>query len=83
MYRRAADRGDVGALVRLAGLREQAGDAADAEALAVQAADLGHASALRDLAWRREQAGDADAGRMRKFGLTGSGDVAKRLDFGS
>jgi hypothetical protein len=68
----------------LARIREEAGDSAGAEALAVQAADRGDARVLRDLAWMRKQAGDsARAVLMRKFGLTGSGEVATVVDFGS
>ncbi|MEU7617236.1 hypothetical protein AB0B27_14245 [Micromonospora rifamycinica] len=77
----AADRGDTHGLGRLAELRERAGDAAGAEALYRQIADRGHGSdALGRLAELREQAGDpAGADLLRRFGLTGAGDIATGL----
>ncbi|WP_436532758.1 hypothetical protein [Actinoplanes sp. HUAS TT8] len=57
------------------------GDFAGAEALCRQAADLGNSSALWVLARIREGAGDsAGADRIRRFGLTGSGEIATSLD---
>ncbi|WFE47571.1 hypothetical protein [Verrucosispora sp. WMMD1129] len=81
---KAADHGNTGALRFLAGLREEAGDTAGAEALYRQAADHGNTDALRDLIKLREETGGhADAGRMRRFGLTGAGEANTALDFGS
>jgi len=75
---------DAGALRVLVRLRERAGDTAGAEALVSQAANRGLHGALRILARLREQAGDTTgADRISRFGLTGSGDVASGLDFGS
>ncbi|MEU7061473.1 hypothetical protein AB0A61_37350, partial [Streptomyces sp. NPDC046197] len=48
------------ALLRLAEMREQAGDREGAEALARQAADHGSTDALLRLAEMREQAGDRE-----------------------
>ncbi|WP_221343385.1 SEL1-like repeat protein [Streptomyces paradoxus] len=57
LARRAAE-GDTSALVRLAQIRERAGDREDAGALYRQAADHGHTDALYRLAQIRERAGD-------------------------
>ncbi|MCA2215717.1 hypothetical protein [Jidongwangia harbinensis] len=84
LYRQAIDRGDTGALQRLAKRRKRAGDAAGAEALYRRAVDRGNTGALNSVADLREDAGDtAVADRMRRFGLTESGEVATALDFGS
>ncbi|MET7312783.1 helix-turn-helix domain-containing protein [Streptomyces sp. NPDC005571] len=55
---RAADFGDTDALVRLAWMREAAGDQEGVERRLRQAADLGDTDALVRLAWMREAAGD-------------------------
>ncbi|MEU8365355.1 hypothetical protein AB0C27_56020 [Nonomuraea sp. NPDC048882] len=55
LYRSAAEAGDIDALLRLARLREQAGDEDGAEQLARQAADARY---LEDLAGQRERAGN-------------------------
>jgi hypothetical protein len=79
----AADRGNNRVLILLAKLREQA-DAAGAEALYRQAVDRGHNGALAALVTQQARVGlAADAHRMQRFGLTGAGDVATGLDFGS
>jgi len=60
-----------------------AGDTAGAHALYRQVIDRGDVVALWDLARLWERVGDtAGADRLRRFGLTGSGDVATGLDFG-
>jgi hypothetical protein len=80
---KAAARGYPGALRELAWLREAAGDRVGAEALYRQAVEWGNATGLGDLARLRERAGDwAGADRIRRFGLTGAGAIAARLDFG-
>ncbi|SIR50513.1 hypothetical protein [Micromonospora avicenniae] len=68
-------------VVHLALLREQAGDRAGAEALAIQAADHGDTRALPELARMREAAGDrASAEALRRFGLADDGSSASSLD---
>ncbi|WP_405673353.1 helix-turn-helix domain-containing protein [Streptomyces canus] len=57
---RAADHGSTNALVRLAAIREEAGDREDAETLFQQAADHGDTEALVRLAAIREEAGDRE-----------------------
>ncbi len=50
----------------------------------MQAVERGDTYALRVLAGLRERAGDpASADRLRRFGLTGSGEVASTLNFHS
>ncbi|MFD9069809.1 hypothetical protein [Streptomyces lasiicapitis] len=61
LRQRAADQGDTGALLHLAGRRHMAGDRAGAEALYQRAADLGNKEALHHLAQSREDAGDQAA----------------------
>ncbi|MFE1927543.1 hypothetical protein ACFW91_33935 [Streptomyces asoensis] len=58
LQHRAADHGSTDALVRLAMLRERAGDRQGAESLYRQAADHGDADALRRLSVLRKKAGD-------------------------
>ncbi|MFG3384674.1 helix-turn-helix domain-containing protein [Streptomyces sp. NPDC047999] len=58
LQRRAADHGSTHALEHLAGLREEAGDRAGAEALYREAAARGDTYALDSLARQREEAGD-------------------------
>jgi hypothetical protein len=78
-----ADRGHNGALTVLAQRRERAGDATQAEILVMQIADRGGYGAMDEMAELRERAGDvAGADRLRRFGLTGSGEVATALNFG-
>ncbi|MFF0026566.1 helix-turn-helix domain-containing protein, partial [Streptomyces sp. NPDC005496] len=60
LQHRAADCGSFDALLRLAGLREEAGDREGAEALYRQAADHGDTNALLRLAGLREEAGDRE-----------------------
>jgi TPR repeat protein len=82
LYRQAADRGDTTSLRDLARLRERVGDIASAEALYQQAADHGILGGLKELVELRAQVGDsAGADRIRRFGLTGSGEIAGGLDF--
>ena len=58
LYTRAAGRGDAGALTDLAWIREEAGDSAGAEFVAVQGADRGNIIALNFLAGIGKKAGD-------------------------
>ncbi|MFF9121140.1 helix-turn-helix domain-containing protein [Streptomyces massasporeus] len=60
-HHRAADQGATEALVRLAELREEAGDRESAVALFRQAADNGDTEALVRLAELREEAGDRES----------------------
>ncbi|MBB4752397.1 tetratricopeptide repeat protein [Actinoplanes lobatus] len=84
LYRQAADYGDPDALRALAQMRERGGDTTGAEALYRQAADYDSGWVLTDLAWSQEEAGNtAGADRILRFGLTGSGEIATGLDFGS
>lgn len=83
LWRQAANHGHIEALRELAWRREQAGDTTGADALAVQAANHGNTTALQDLPKLREQAGVAGTDRVRRFGLTGSGEIAAGLDFES
>ncbi|MER6187729.1 hypothetical protein, partial [Streptomyces sp. NPDC001652] len=67
LYRAAADSGHSDAVVRLALMRVEAGDQADAERLARAAADSGDSFALARLALMRVEAGDqADAERLAR-----------------
>jgi tetratricopeptide (TPR) repeat protein len=76
LYRQAADRGDVEALLLLAALRGQADDSSGAEALYRELAIDNNPTALRHLAMLREQAGDRpdaellyqQAASVRSFG---------------
>ncbi|MET7604897.1 helix-turn-helix domain-containing protein [Streptomyces avermitilis] len=58
LHRRAADHGNTSALIRLAKMREVAGDGDGAEALAKEAAARGDTGALMGLVVMREVAGD-------------------------
>jgi hypothetical protein len=81
---RAADLGDTDALWDLAMRRVEVGDAAGAETLWRQAVDRGDSDALQNMAILREEMGDTStADRLHRFGLTGSGEIAIVLDFGS
>ena len=74
----------LGSPAFLAALRERAGDWAEAEVLYRQAVDGGYSDGVRKLADLRKRAGDAaGADRLLRFGLTGSGDVARTLLFDS
>jgi hypothetical protein len=65
-------------------MREDAGNIAGAQALYRQYAEPDGPFELLNLGAPQEAAGDtADAERMRRFGLTGTGEVATTLDFGS
>ncbi|GAA0918103.1 tetratricopeptide repeat protein [Virgisporangium aurantiacum] len=79
----AASCGDAHTLLKLAWLRKEAGNLAHAEALYLQAADRGELGAVLELSNLRALADDAvGADGLRRFGLTGSGKIATRLDFG-
>jgi hypothetical protein len=68
----------------LAARREEVGDFAGALALYHEAIDHGDKDALWIVPELLERTGRAvHASRMRRFGLTGAGDVATTLDFGS
>lgn len=74
--------GDTDGPWALAKLREEAGDQAGAEDLYCRAVNRGDTSAPRALAKLREKTGDqTGADRIRRFGLTGPGKVATKLDF--
>ncbi|OWV04721.1 hypothetical protein B5D80_19715 [Micromonospora wenchangensis] len=82
LLRQAADHGHFGALLELAILRWSAGDIADAERVLQEAADRGDPTGLQTLIeWRREDGDRASSDRMRRFGLTASGEIATTLDF--
>ncbi|WP_433113677.1 hypothetical protein [Micromonospora sp. CA-246542] len=84
LYRQAIDRGNTEAMRDLAYLREKDGDTAGAEAVYRQAIDRGITNALWHLIETRREAGDAaSACRLDRFGLTGAGEVAGALEFGS
>ncbi|WP_127552470.1 sel1 repeat family protein [Actinoplanes sp. OR16] len=79
---KAADRGDFHPLRELARRRERVGDIAGAEALHLQDLDRGNIRALWALAGLRERAGDTvGAEQIRRFGLTGAGEIAAGLVF--
>ena len=59
LYRKAADRRDIGAMQELTRLLEQRGETAGAVAVATEAADCGDTGTLRALARTRERAGDS------------------------
>ncbi|MEV0734161.1 tetratricopeptide repeat protein [Polymorphospora sp. NPDC050346] len=83
LYQEALNHGHTDGLWKLAELREQAGDSAGAEDLYRKAADRGDPDAVWKLAELREQAGDTtSARRTERFGLTGTGETATKLDFG-
>ncbi|GGJ56522.1 tetratricopeptide repeat protein [Streptomyces brasiliensis] len=74
LYRRAADAGDAWALMELARLREQAGDADGAQRLYQQAADVGEPRVLWELAQLREKAGDTDGAQRLYRRAADAGD---------
>lgn len=83
LYIQAAKDGCLDAWLDLARLREEAEGSAAAESVYLDAIDYGSTKALEHLARRWEQAGaTADAGRLRRFGLTEARQVAASLDFG-
>ncbi len=82
LYRQAAAVAPFVGMDSLAKWRERTGDTAGAEALYWEATDRGY-SALYALARMRDEAGDATgANRIRRFGLTESGEIATTLNFG-
>jgi hypothetical protein len=84
LLRQAAEHGNTFALEELTRLWERTGKTADADALLREAGDHGFTFALRNRAGLLERAGDAvQADHIRRFGLTGSGEIATALDFAS
>ncbi|MGK5696418.1 hypothetical protein ACSNOJ_26610, partial [Streptomyces sp. URMC 128] len=59
-----ADHGDPNGLLRLAEMREKAGDRESAETLARQAADQGFTEVLVILTWMRVSAGDREGAEI-------------------
>ncbi|MFI7598279.1 hypothetical protein, partial [Actinoplanes sp. NPDC049681] len=81
LYRQAAEHGNTNALVRLAEMREQAGDPSGAEQLYRQAAEHGNPLAVSLLIPLRERVGDPSGAELiRAFGLTDTGEPAESLD---
>lgn len=75
LRQRAAEVIDDEGLVRLARLREEAGDHEGAERLARAAVDAGYTSALRELARMRQEAGDRDGAQALAQQAASHGDA--------
>ncbi|WP_327170166.1 tetratricopeptide repeat protein [Streptomyces sp. NBC_01336] len=75
LRQRAVKTGSATALISLAGMREEVGDRAGAEALYRQAADAGNTHALYRLANVRRRAGDRDGAEALYRQAADSGDV--------
>jgi TPR repeat protein len=79
---RIADHGNLRTLLDLLALRKNSGNLAEARVLAVELANYGKADPLWDLLELPHDAGaDLDADRIRRFGLTGAGEIATTLEF--
>jgi hypothetical protein len=82
LLQQAADLGDTIAMRDLAMRRLRAGDSTGAVAFLQQAVDRGDPIAFWELTELLARTGDtAGADRMRRFGLTGSGEIATTLEF--
>ncbi|WP_406500204.1 helix-turn-helix domain-containing protein [Streptomyces sp. NBC_00846] len=75
LLQRAANHGNSGALTRLAGMREEAGDRDSAETLYRQAADHGNSGAVVNLIGMWEKTGDQDGAETLAQQAANRGDI--------